>query len=585
MSNRSTQGRGLIGALLVLILVACSSPPGQTEPGPSGQGSAQDESSASRRTKTLTIGISGSVRAMGIAGDATPVGGWISLIELHSDGLVTSDTSSRRPIGRLAERVPSLEDGTISVLPDNRMRVVFNLRRGVTWQDGTPFTAHDLVFTYRLCCDPGIPTDMEGAAPFISSAEAPDDTTFVVYFKQPYYLAATLGPLYFWPVPRHLVEPAYDRYVASRNADEVLNLPYWTTEYVHLGPFRLTRFEPGEGLSFEAYDRYFLGRPKVDVIHVRIFRDPNTLLSNLFAGSVDMVPELALVAEPGRQLKERWESSDAGTVHVQEGSLWVLRPQMRPAFSLEPAILDPRVRLGLYHALDREALSVAVNGGQRQLAAWSLLPSSDPLYEAAREGLRPFSYSPDRARAVLREAGWAAGGDGLLRHASDNRPLRTSIWASPGREQEIAAFAAYWRELGIEVEEFTIGAAQVRDREFRARHPGWDSTGGDIMDMMASTAATAENRWVGNRNGFEDSRAQQLVNALRTSITQRDQLQAMRGVQDYVLTEWPSLPIYFLADYLGVRKGVKAYDDVAGGAVGPPYGGYSRNAYLWDVES
>ena len=588
MRQRGASGvsRLAIG-LLMIVSIGCTAPAAPAPASPAGGGAssppAQPESP--RPTKSLNIGISGSVRAMGIAGDATPVGGWLSLLELHSDGLITSDTNSRRPVGRLAERVPSLDDGTISVLPDNRMRVVYHLRKGVTWQDGAPFTAHDLVFTHKLCCDPGLPNELEEATRFISSVEAPDDATFVIYFKQPYFLGGNLGPLYYWPLPRHLLEGAYEQYAVNRNAEEVLNLPYWTTEYVHVGPFRLTRFEAGEAMSFEAYDRYFLGRPKVDVIHVRWFRDPNTLLSNLFAGSIDMVPELALVAEPGRQLKERWDSTGGGTVHVREGSLWILRPQLRPNMLIEAATLDPRVRLAFYQALDREALSVAVNGGQGQLAATSLLPSSDPLYEVTRDGLRQFPYSPDRARALFREAGWSTGADGVLRHSSDNRAFRTSVWASPGREQEIAAFASYWRELGIEVEEFVIGAAQVRDREFRARHPGWDSTGGDIMDMMASPAGTAENRWAGNRNGFEDPRAQRLVGALRSSIAVRDQLQAMRGVQEYVFAEWPALPLYFLADYLAVRKGIRAYEDVAGGAVGPPYGGYSRNAYLWDIES
>src|SRR5687767_5204148 len=115
----------LVIGLLVTLLVGCAAPSAPAPSAPSGGGSAPApaQPEAPRRTKTLNIGISGSVRAMSLAGDATPVGGWLSLLELHSEGLITSDVNSRRPVGRLAERVPSLDDGTMSVLPDNRMRV------------------------------------------------------------------------------------------------------------------------------------------------------------------------------------------------------------------------------------------------------------------------------------------------------------------------------------------------------------------------------------------------------------------------------------------------------------------------------
>src|SRR5207249_692675 len=115
-------------------------------------------------------------------------------------------------------------------------------------------------------------------------------TTFVVNYRAPYYLAAELGPHAFWPLPRHLLEDSYNRYRANGDMTELQNLPYWTSEYVHLGAFRLGRLEPGEGATFIAYDRYFLGRPKIDEIRVRVLADANTLFANLLAGEIDAVP-------------------------------------------------------------------------------------------------------------------------------------------------------------------------------------------------------------------------------------------------------------------------------------------------------
>jgi ABC-type transport system substrate-binding protein len=133
------------------------------------------------------------VPAFGIVTFGTPAGGWASLTEVHTDGLVTGDDNSRTPVGRLAERVPSLDDGSITLQPDGTMRVVFSLRRGVTWHDGTPFTADDMVFSYLLGGPNGIPQYLNGALPFVSSMEATDPNTLAITYKAPYFQA---DPLY-----------------------------------------------------------------------------------------------------------------------------------------------------------------------------------------------------------------------------------------------------------------------------------------------------------------------------------------------------------------------------------------------------
>ena len=552
--------------------------------GPTPQSGPESQPQPPGRTKTLNMAVTGGVNAMSIAGASTPTGGWVAITEIHSEGLVTADVDSHRAIGRLAEKIPSVDDGSITVLPDGRMRVVFNLRRGVTWHDGTPFTAQDLVFSYQIGGPEGIPHEGNTAVEHMSSVEAPDDATFVIYYKRPYYLATALGPAMFWPLPRHVLNDAFQQYVATKNADTVLQHPYWTSGYIHLGAFRLTQFDPGQGFSFQAYDRYFLGRAKIDTIHVRIYGDQNTLLAAVMAGAVDLVPELALREATGVPLRDAWRSSGDGTVYVQAGPLRRARPQFRPAFQMEPAVLEPRVRAALYHALDREELADAVGGGNRHLAAWSILPASDPNYEAVRDSLRQFDYSPDRARAILREAGWTPGAGGVLRHASDGRVFRTAIWGSPDADREIAAYAGYWRAIGIEVDEFTIGGAQARDAAARAQFPGWDLTAGEIVDEMKQPPAAPENRWTGNRTGYEDPRAQQLVAAFESSISPPEQMRAMRAINDLIVSEVLSLFTFANPTYLAARKGVRALGDIAGGENWGFYGSYYRNAYLWDLD-
>lgn len=566
----------LLGAAAALVaLTACA----RGLPSPSEAAAPQ----APARPKVLTIGVTTRVQAMGVfAGQST--GGWTTLMEIHSAGLVTSDFATPRPIGRLAQRVPSLDDGSISVLPDGRMRVVYELRRNVTWQDSAPFTAHDLVFSHTFLNDPGLPVTLRENVRQVEAVEATDDWTAVMTFARPYSLGNVLGVRAFWPHPRHLLADAYTRYVAGGNVDEVLNLPYWTSGYVHLGPFRLTSFDPGEGVTFQAHDGHFLGRPKLDTVHVRAFADENTLFANLLAGAVDLFPDPALHAELGLQLEDQWKRSGQGSVHRLIGTTSFLSPQLRPAVQREPANLDVRVRQALYQAIDREAFPDLVE------PAWSVLPPGDPLYEATRDGLRRYPYDPGRSRALLQEAGWTPGAEGLVRHSSDGRRFRNTISTSAtGRLWEVAAYADAWRRIGLEVEEQHVAAAQARNLEYRANYPSWEATssgqGDSILGRLTGPAAGPENRWAGNRGGYEEPATQVLLGRYFSSLSEGEQFQAMREISELIATELPMLVYYYSRHVIGARKGVLALDDLSGGQQSSrPYGTYSRNAHLWDVE-
>jgi peptide/nickel transport system substrate-binding protein len=263
-----------------------------------------------------------------------------------------------------------------------------------------------------------------------------------------------------------------------------------------------------------------------------------------------------------------------------------LSPQFRPHIQTEPANLDPRVRAALYQALDREALAEGL-AGHRDLAAWEILPPGELLHNATKDAFRRYAYDPDRARAILRDAGWSPGPDGALRHQSDGRRYRSSITGSP---QESAAMADYWRRIGIEVEERVLPAAQTRNPEFQAAFPSWESSsaggGGDgILARLEWPVPGPENRWVGsNRGGYESQHGWQLIGAYYASATEAEQFQSMRALSDFLVEDLPLLVLYNTVNHIGVRKGVRALDDHAGGA-GPAhlFGTHTRNSHLWEV--
>jgi ABC-type transport system substrate-binding protein len=189
------------------------------------------------------------------------------------------------------------------------------------------------------------------------------------------------------------------------------------------------------------------------------------------------------------------------------------------------------------------------------------------------------------ARARLAEAGWQVGPDGGLRHSSDGRPFRTVVWGTPGRDEEMHIYGSYLRAVGIDTEEYMVPPARYTNRENRAHFPGWSVTGGNLTKIMSDRAATAETNWLGNETGYENPTAKRLVDALETTIRQEEQMQAMKAISDFVVAELPMLPIFFLVQYTAANKSVKAFDDLAGAdGSDRQYGGYARNAYLWDIQ-
>lgn len=564
--------------ICALTLSACA--PGT--PSPQGERPAAPRAAG---PKTLTLAISNTVEALSIIGSSTTSGGWQSVNELHSDGLVTADREVQRPVPRVASQVPSFENGLLETLADGRMKSVYPLRRDVTWQDGTPFTAQDMVFAFELNADRNMPFLNRDAIQEMHSVEAIDDYTFAIYWRGPYYQADAVGLRALWPHPRHVLEQPYR--ALAREA--FINLPYWTSEYLHLGPFRLTAFRAGETLEFAAYEAYFLGRPKVDRVIVRIFNDETSLYAATLADAIDILMDNSLSSDLGLKLKEDWDRSGKGTVHVGTGTTRFLTPQFDPQVLALPALLDARVRHALLFAIDRKALSEVTQLGHGELVAGSLLPPGDRMHEAVRDGFARFVHDPARARSMLAELGWNSGGDGVL-VGPDGRRFSTHLWTTEGSENEIAVVADYWKQIGIAAEQFVVAGAIVRDREARSKFPGFETSargsGDSILSRVDSrVAATARNNYSGaNRGGYRNPRMDDLIDRYRQSASERDQAQAIRAVSDLMVDDLPLMLLYFNPTTPAVRKGVKALDDFRGGAEASRlFGTFSRNAHEWDI--
>lgn len=566
--------------LLSLVGVVGCAPSAPGRPGGAGAGGRE-----ATTPKTLGIAQLNSIKSYSFWGFADTGGGGFSMAGIHTVGLVAQDDAGNRQ-GRLAAAVPSFDDGTIVILPDGRMRTTWRLRPNVKWHDGQPFTAEDMVFSAAVARDPEFSALANTPIPFTDTVEAPDPLTLVITWKNTYYRALDLGHREFWPFPRHILAGPM-----LGDRDAFLAHPFFTTEYVNLGPFRLVDYGLGENQVFERFDDYFLGRPKVDTIIIRTIGDPNTIIANLRAGAVDIAVEKSLPLTAFVRLLEEWGQTKEGFLVQRQDNWRYIRLQMGAQFA-QPVELaqDVRVRRGLYHAIDRDALREFVLPGFANTSADTFLQASDARGSIVGRPFARYAYDPARATQEFADASWRRTADGRLANP-EGRVFQFELRGSNQTDApEVSVIADYWRKVGAEVAEVIPPPALARgNREYSATFPGGvvtaRSSGDEIFPVFDSRLHPDPDRaWVGGNEGrYANPRMDALIDRLYATIAEQDQAVLLREMGDLLGTDLPVLPIYFRTTFAAVRGGVQALEDFAGtrGTASGP-GLASRKAHLWD---
>src|SRR5581483_11554881 len=146
------------------------------------------QSSAPHVKKTITAAVAVPITGFAPMNQSSAGGSMVTYIEVHSNGLVTSDAHGR-PIPQMARERPSLDNGTMQLLDDGRMTTLWTLRDNLTWQDGSPLTADDFVLGEQVHADPKVPFTDRTAVERIASIAAVDEHSVLITWKAPFYLA------------------------------------------------------------------------------------------------------------------------------------------------------------------------------------------------------------------------------------------------------------------------------------------------------------------------------------------------------------------------------------------------------------
>jgi peptide/nickel transport system substrate-binding protein len=520
------------------------------------------------------------VHAYNLREFSNPSGGGAALVEIHTAGLVSQDATGN-PEPRLASRLPKLEDGTIVALPDGRMETTWKMRPNVQWHDGAPFTADDIVFSLDVARRLDILSSTAAPIRQVDSVRASDPMTVVVTWKTTFYRALDLTYRTLWPYPKHILGDALEA-----DPERFEALPYFSTDYVHLGPFRLVEFGQGDMQVFERFDSYFLGRSKVDKIIIRTISDPNAVLANLKAGAIDMASESTLAANAAVSLRTEWQESGAGSVFDRQDNWRALWVQFDPQW-VRPVELsqDARIRRGLLLGYDRYAISEFLFPGFPNSRSDGFVLSRDPRSASVGQTFEPFKYDQAQALRTLTEAGWSRAPDGRLL-GRDGHPVQIQIRSGgPQYTQEVALIADFWRQLGIDPEQFVESPAQARDNESQAKFPGVygnaRGTGdGVFVNLDSRLQSTAETRWSGaNIAHYSNSALDRFNDRLQGTINREAQGPILKEMADILASDLPVMPLYFRIAFAVTTNGVRALDDYAAMS---DQGFMARSAHLWD---
>jgi peptide/nickel transport system substrate-binding protein len=353
---------------------------------------------------------------------------------------------------KLAAEIPSRENGGVSA---DGKSVTWKLKQGVTWHDGKPFTADDVIFNWQYAKDPATAAYTIGSYQDVD-VEKVDQYTVVVKFKKPtpFWADAFVGTRGML-IPKHL----FADYIGAKSRDAPTNL-----KPVGTGPYMFKDFKPGDMVSGVINPNYHqANKPYFDAIEMKGGGDAvSAARAVLQTGEYDFAWNMQVEDE----ILSRLEKGGKGRVQVTPGGNieFFLMNQTDPWTEVDgersslktkhPTLSDPEVRKAMALLVDNKSIEQHIYGRTGPA-------TRDFLYnpERFRSKNNPIEFNVDKANDILEKAGWKKGPDGI--RAKDGKKLKfvyqTSINQPRQKTQAIVKQAA--QKAGIDIELKSVTAS------------------------------------------------------------------------------------------------------------------------------
>ena len=334
-----------------------------------------------------------------------------------------------------------------SITTEDNKNFIVHIDDAATWSDGTPVTADDVVYTALRLASPvigntammyyvfeGVGDDgfVEEGAESIDGIQKVDDKTvqFTTKEEMPITTFENSYARYLLTLPKHVIE--------QYSEEELSTADWFNHPDVVSGPFIVTDFDVDHYISYEANKDYWKGAPKIDKLNIKIV-DGSQLYAGLQSGEIDITQQ-TMSDIP----QEDYESVEAlDNVEVVYGS----PVTNQSVFIQTKNVPDVKVRQAMLYAIDRQQILEELLSGHGEIVD-GFLSSASPFYD---DSLTPVSYDPEKAKALLEEAGW----DG-------SQTIRFYVNSGDSTFVNAASIiAAEWAAVGIKAEIQTVDFATL----------------------------------------------------------------------------------------------------------------------------
>jgi peptide/nickel transport system substrate-binding protein len=553
-------------AIVSITLLACapspSAPPSTS--GATGSGSGAQPTSPPAAGKTLVWvdrAEPGSLTGTSMISVGISTGTQVRLF----NAALTMRNNEFTPIPYLAEALPQLNTDSWKVSADGRMETTYRLRANLTWHDGAPLTANDFVFAYRVYSTPDLGIASKSPISVMEDVSAPDPRTVLIRWKRLFPDAGSLEGMDaktsgtpFTPLPRHILEPLYEQ----DHGEAFLAQPFWTSQYVGAGPYKLDRWEPGAFIEAAAFDGHILGRPKINRIRMLFNADPNTVLAQLLSGEAHMPIDDSIRIQQGLILKRDWAARNSGSVQYRP-TLWrVIQVQHRPEYANPKAVLDVRVRRALAHAIDKNAINESLFEGEGIMADTLITPTAE-YFRLVDQAVAKYPYDLRRADQLMTEGGYSKGPDGAYVSPTEGRlNFELKVIASAQNDAERTIMADGFRRSGFDMEEGGFTPVQSRDGQalgtFRSLSTT-SATGGEdaLVNYTTNAVSRPENRWTTiNRGGWSNAEYDRAVELFETTLDRNQRMQHIVQAARIFGEQLGGISLYFNPSVLAYPTGV-----------------------------
>lgn len=408
------------------------------------------------------------------------------------------------------------------------------LRPNLVFHNGEPINADAVVFTFdrakKLHAEgKGDLTFALGALKY-DHVEKVDDLTVKVVMTAP-------DPV----ITAHMVNPEVSilppKYYSEHSEEEVAFNP------VGAGGYQFVSYKAGEGLVLKAFDKYRLGKPPVENVIVKAVPEVATRISEIKAGTADLMTGVPA------DLKADIEGSGANVI---------VGPSYRRIFiaikqGRHPALADVKVRQAMNHAINCEEIATALLGGMAQC---SIDLINKPYQDT---NLKPYTYDPEKAKALLDEAGWVVGADGVREKNGERLSLNFDTTdGSYLMDKEIAQVAAdSWKAVGIEIKDLRVIDSAVNAQMRAKQGAGYR----DLMNSSSGPDYTCQGDLLlvqkdsgSNRMSWVDDKFEAMFKTFKEEFDQSKWESMCNEAQAYVAEQAPVIWLFTEPTLYGVSK-------------------------------